>query len=354
MSSSPERVRIALVGFGKLAQQVYTPLLRKRRDVEVVSVVDPLDERRAVARAAFPRAETFASHVEMLARVDCEAVLISTSTGTHATLALEALQKGKHVYLEKPAAANLADAKRLVAARRGSGMVGMMGFNYRFSRAIQSARALLQAGRIGQARMIRSVFSTSIGSPSRWRTSRREGGGVLLDLGSHHVDLFSYLCGAGICEVHAHVTTVRTEDDSAVLQMTMRNGMAAQSYFSLGGVEEDIIEIYGDAGKLTIDRYGLESVRFSAVSHGKARWQRMTSPWQGVLPSARLWRKLRAPWHEPSYGLALTRFVAAVCDPLLRDYPNFEDGLRCQIILDAAERSSCEEKSIECEEVTGE
>ena len=112
MSSLSARLRIALVGFGQLAEQVYTPLLRQWPDLEVVAVVDPLAERREAARLSLPRAEVFASHAEMLGAADCAAVLISTSTGTHAVLAPEALRSCKHIYLDKPSAASLADAGR--------------------------------------------------------------------------------------------------------------------------------------------------------------------------------------------------------------------------------------------------
>ncbi len=351
MSSPPEPLRLALLGFGQLAEQVYTPLLRRQREGEVVAVIDSLGERRTLARSLFPCAEVFASQAEMPARADCAAVLISAATGAHADLAMGALSGGQHVYLEKPAAAHLADARRLVQTWRGAGRVGMMGFNYRFSEAVQAARAQLQAGRIGRPRMMRTVFSAASRSLASWKKSRQEGGGVLLDLGSHHIDLIRYLSATEIQKVDARIRTIHTEDDAAVLQMTLRNGMEAQSYFSRGGVEEDVIEIHGDNGKLTVDRYGLESVQFTPVSHWKARWQRMVTPWQSIAPRPRLWRKLKSPWHEPSYALALNRFFGAVRSPSSGGYPDFEDGLRCQMVMDAAERSSREEKSIACEEI---
>ena len=332
--------RLTLSGFGQLAREVHLPILRRMAGVRLIAIADIQTTRREEAHRLFPEARVYESQEEMLVSSPCDGVIISASPSVHASLARGAIQKSKHVYLEKPAAATLAEAVRLVETWRGSGLVGMMGFNYRFSRAIESMREKMEAGCVGRIQIIRSVFSASARVLPEWKASRNTGGGALLDLGSHHIDLFRYLCGSEIETVQAHVRSGRTEDDSVILQMTMRNGVAIQSFFSLGAVEEDIIEVYGDAGKLTVDRYALEDVQFTPPSFKRGRLLRFANQVASVVPRPGWWKKLRSPWHEPSYEAAFTQFVAAMRGEAVRQYPDFEDGLRCQVVIDAAERSA--------------
>ncbi len=341
---------LALTGFGQLAREVHLPVLRRMPGVRLIAIADIEGTRREEAHRLWPEAKVYGSQEEMLVGSVCDGVVICASPAVHANLALGAIQKGKHVYLEKPVASTLTDAARLVETWRGSGLVGMMGFNYRFSRAIESMRVKLQAGCVGRIQIIRSVFSTRARVLTEWKAARDAGGGALLDLGSHHIDLFRYLCGSEIETVQAHIRSERTEDDSVVLQMTMRNGVVIQSFFSLGAVDEDIIEIYGDSGKLTVDRYGLEDVQFTSPSFKRARLQRFAHQIASVVPRPAWWEKLRSPWHEPSYGAALAQFVAAMRGEAAGEYPDFEDGWRCQIVLDAAERSGYVGQSVSCGE----
>ena len=350
MRQISDPLRLTLTGFGQLAREVHVPILRRMKGVRLIAIADIQATRREEAHRLWPEARVYESQEEMLASSPCDGVIISASPAVHAVLALGAIQKAKHVYLEKPAASTLADAARLVETWRGSGLVGMMGFNYRFSRAIESMRVKLQAGCVGRIRIIRSAFSAPARVLPEWKASRGTGGGALLDLGSHHIDLFRYLCGSEIETVQAHIRSEHTEDDSVVLQMTMRSGIAIQSFFSLGAIEEDIIEVYGDAGKLTVDRHGLEDVQFTSPSFKRARLQRFAHQLARVTPRPGWWKKLRSPWHEPSYEATLTQFVAAMRGQATSQYPDLENGWRCQVVLDAAERSAHAGMPISCGE----
>jgi predicted dehydrogenase len=172
-----------------------------------------------------------------------------------------------------------------------------------------------------------------------WKKSRRTGGGVLLDLAPHHVDLVRYLCGVSIDEVQARIWSRRTEDDCAALQLRLSDGVTVQSFFSLCTVDEDTIEIYGDRGRLTLDRYSLRNVRFTSASHNSGLGQRLRSLVKEPLPCWGWLKKLRSPLHEPSYPAAMARFAARVRGSA-DEYPDVEDGLRCQEVLEAAEESS--------------
>ena len=119
-------IRIALVGFGRLGQEVYAPLLRRTDSIEVTIIADPASHCRSVAQLLFPKSEISGSPEAAVASEKCDAVMIAAPPWAHAELALLALQSGKHVYLEKPMTIASSEAERLADAWRESGLVGMM------------------------------------------------------------------------------------------------------------------------------------------------------------------------------------------------------------------------------------
>ena len=193
-------------------------------------------------------------------------------------------------------------------AWRKSGVVGMIGFNYRFHSLYQEARQLLASARIGYVVAARSIFSVSAHDLPEWKRSRQSGGGVLLELTTHHVDLVRFLFQAEIREVFASVRSVRSEGDCAATQLVLENGAIVQTFCSLSAVEEDRFEIYGDAGKLTIDRHRSFQVEVSGTAQESGFLERVS----GLLRNPHAATKLLHPTAEPSYKAALTHFVAAV------------------------------------------
>ncbi len=347
MAASIIPVRVALTGFGQLAAEVHLPVLRRMAGVELVAIADPETARRALARQLFPRARFYEDQAEMLSQSEFDSVVISAPPQVHQDLALAALAQGKHVYLEKPAAITVAGALNLVEVWRCTDRTGMIGFNYRFNRLIQSAREQIRAGRVGNVRFLRSAFSLSSRAMPVWKKSRRSGGGVLLDLASHHVDLIRHLCGSSIDEVSARIWSQQTEDDCAALRLTLSNNVTVLSFFSLCTVDEDTIEIYGDRGKLTVDRCLSQNVQFTSVAQQAGLGQGLKNLISQFLPNGGFLEKLRSPLHEPSYAAAMARFVARVRGSN-DEYPDFEDGLRCQEALEAAEESSRTGRTVPC------
>jgi predicted dehydrogenase len=303
----------------------------------VTAVADPDLARRSAAAGAAAACET---HRELLARPDVDAVVVSAPTGLHADIAREALGAGKHVYLEKPLAASAADGRAVLAAWRRSGRVGMIGFNYRFNDLYRRAAERVQGGELGELASARTVFSTSPGDLAAWKRARSSGGGVLLDLASHHVDLVRFVFGREVRRVFAAVWSQRSEDDSATLHLELEGGPLVQSFFSLASVEEDRLEVYGSRGKLVADRYA--SLDVEIVPPVRGRGARLAAGARRVTAWRRapyLLRKLRSPLHEPSFGLALTQFVRAVRGEA-PPTPDFDDGYRSLAVVEAAERAA--------------
>ena len=162
----------------------------------------------------------------------------------------------------------------------------------------------------------------------------------MLDLGPHHIDLFRYLFDTEVETTRARIWSERTEEDCATVQMTLADGTDVQSFFSLCATDQDLIKVQGEAGTMVIDRYGSDRIQFESLGKRRSGLRRLAGSVADFLPTPCLWRKLRAPWHEPSYAIALQQFIRAIGREPGVSYPDFDDGWRCQEIIEAAEESS--------------
>ena len=136
------------------------------------------------------------------------------------------------MYLEKPLARDLVEGEEIVAAWRRSGKVGAIGFNFRFHPLVRAARRELERGRIGSPHTARTTFCAAPRSVPAWKTARATGGGALLDLASHHVDLVPDLLGSYVEEVFATIRSSRNEQDTVTLELRLRGGALVQTFVS--------------------------------------------------------------------------------------------------------------------------
>jgi myo-inositol 2-dehydrogenase/D-chiro-inositol 1-dehydrogenase len=331
-------VRIGILGCGSIARSAHLPSLIRTPGVSVVALADHDGANVAAAQAIVRGARVHRDYESVLREPDVDAVIIALPPALHADAAIAALEHGKHVYVEKPLATTSKEAARMVAAARRTTLTAMVGFNYRFHPVVQAARARIVAGALGTPIGVRSVFATAAKPIASWKQRRASGGGVLLDLAVHHIDLAHYLLDSTTTDVWADVRSVRTEHDTASLHLRLTSSATVSSMFSLSAIEEDRIEIYGTAGKVTIDRYG--SLR-AATTGPQARGALGVAVERLVgelahLPAAV--EKRRAPMHDPSFPAAIGAFVRAVRDRSPAS-PSFGDGLRAAAVIEAAESS---------------
>ena len=332
-------LKIGLVGCGQIALSVHINILRSLREVELVALAEADPTRREEASRRAPAAAAFADYQELLEKREVEAVVICLPNALHGKAAITALQRGKHVYLEKPLAISLSEAQSVLAAWRQSRRVGMMGFNYRFNALYQGVRQQIHSGRIGELVGARSVFSASPQTLPAWKRSRQKGGGALVDLASHHVDLVHFLFEQEVREVFAEMRSQLCEDDSAALQMRLSNGLLVQSFFSLSAVDEDRFEIYGQGGKIAVDRYRSLFVEINDSGRISGRLQWLKYALRSMIRSPYLAERILAPRSEPSYRAALVHF-AAVVRGKQPARPDLSDGYRSLAVIEAAKESA--------------
>ncbi len=332
-------LKVGLMGCGQVAQSIHLKILTRLPQVEVIALAEPDPGRREKASSLAPKAIAFDNYQDLLTAPDLDAVVICLPPGLHADAAVAALEKKKHVYLEKPFATNLNEGKRILEAWKKAGIVGMVGFNYRRNKLYQATRECLQSGKLGGLVSARSVFSTPARTLTDWKKARLSGGGVLLDLASHHIDLVRFLFGQEVREIGAATRSHKSEADSAALQMQLESGVLVQSFFSLSAVEENRFEIYGDAGRLSVDMYLSLEVEISESTQKFARLKQIGRAARSLAKSSYILEKLRSPNREPSYQSSLTHFVEASLTGKPAT-PDFWDGYCNQAVLEAAEESA--------------
>lgn len=347
--SGPRRVRVGLIGAGRIATIVHLGTLRRLPGIELVAVAEADPERARRARERAPGTVVVADHVALLERTEAEAVVLALPTHLHAPVAIDALARGVAVYVEKPLAGDLDEGRDLVGAWRASGAVGATGFNFRCHPLHREARARLQAGDIGRPLGMSGVFCAAARELPEWKSRRRTGGGVLLDLASHHIDLARFLLGTEPVEASCRLRSVRAEDDTATLAVRMDDDALVQGFYSSTSAEADRIELHGDEGRLVIDRYGAGVVARSGARRELSVRGRLSAG-IGTLTSTprRLADALRAG-ADPSFAASLTAFADAVREGTVPP-ADLQDGLVALAVVEAAERAAREGGPVTVEE----
>lgn len=334
-----KRIKVGLIGCGWFAQAVHLPILRRLPEVDLIALAEPDPNRRQEASHSIQAAQVYADYRDLLNMRDLDAVIVSVPTSLHAEVAIAAIQKGIHIYLEKPIATSMDEADKVIEAWKQAGVVGMIGFNYRFNALHIEARKQLQAKRLGSLVSVRSVFSTPVRTMPAWKHARSTGGGVLLDLASHHIDLVRFLFQQEVRTVSADIESRRTEHDTATVHLEIGDGLQVRSFFSLCAQDEDRFEICGHSGTLTVDRYRSLDVEIDDAGGTSSRLRRITRRLRSLRNIPYLLKKLQSPWHEPSYREALSRFVSAVRGGEGAS-PDLFDGYRSLQVICAAEESA--------------
>ncbi|WP_283148488.1 Gfo/Idh/MocA family protein [Silvimonas soli] len=191
-----QRLRVGIVGLGIGRKHIQG--WREHPQVDVVAIADPDAARLAAVGDEFAIAGRFATAEEMFATGELDVVSICTPNKFHKALTLAALAAGCHVLCEKPMAMSAAEGREMLAAAERTGKRLMINFSYRFSAQSRALKAQVDAGVFGEFYFGRSVWHRRRGMPGfgGWfGTKALSGGGPLIDLGVHRLDLALWLMG---------------------------------------------------------------------------------------------------------------------------------------------------------------
>jgi scyllo-inositol 2-dehydrogenase (NADP+) len=205
-------LRVAIIGYGLAGRVFHAPLIAATSGLSVASVVTSSPERRAQVARDHPAARTLSSAEALWERDDHELVVIATPNETHLPLATAAIDHVLPVVVDKPLAVTAARAEQLVLHAQRAGVLLTVFQNRRWDSDHLTVRRLLDGGHLGDVLRYESRFERWRPSPKpgSWREtlSPVQGGGLLLDLGSHLVDQALTLFGP-VSEVYAEVDARR-------------------------------------------------------------------------------------------------------------------------------------------------
>lgn len=245
-------LRIGLCGLGHVAQTCHLPAMKLAGNVRVVGFVES-DE--SISKK-YGREYKYFRTLEELFRETLDAVLIATPSDTHAKICVEALGRDVSILVEKPLALNDQDAEMVREALARSSAKLFVGLNFRHARQTLRLKDLLDAGSLGMPIGFRTLFANNVlrrRTVSGYEKDRRRGGGVIFDLAYHHFDLLRYLFGAPLRSVRCSVFSRETQDDNALVELEMANGIRGNCIFSSSSYNDHIIEVFFAQGTARID-----------------------------------------------------------------------------------------------------
>ena len=192
-----DKVRIGIIGCGGIANGKHMPALKKLPQVEMVAFCDIIEEKAIKAAKDFgvPGAKVFTDYKQLLEEKDIDVVHVLTPNKQHSFITVDALEAGKHVMCEKPMAKTAADARAMVEAAKKSGKKLTIGYQHRHKPEARYLKSVIERGDLGDIYYAHAYAIRRRGTPN-WGVFLNEyeqGGGPLIDIGTHSLDLTLYL-----------------------------------------------------------------------------------------------------------------------------------------------------------------
>lgn len=307
---------------------------------------------------------------------EIDVIDIAAPSSIHAAVAIAAAKAGKHVFCEKPLSLDLKDAQEMTEVVKKAGVVNMIGFNYRRVPALAFAKKLIEEGKLGKIMHFRGVYQqdwlTDPDYPIVWRLQKKEAGyGSHGDMGAHVVDMARFLVGdiqevccqqrtfltkrplvaeadGLVAKASSEMGTVDVDDASAFMfcfQGSDAMGYCETTRNGTGHKNQNRIEVSGTKGAIIFDMERMCELSYYCVDDegGGTEGFRTINIGNAHHPYMENW------WpagHNIGYGDTFVNqafdFITAIKNGEFA-HPDFEDGLKCQMVLEAAQRS-CESR----------
>ena len=349
--------RIGIIGFGWIARDVHFPHYQRIADeceITAVCDIDPKAIQNAKEKTGLGDDRMFTDYKALIDSGLCDAVDICTPNYLHCEIAIYALNAGLPVSIEKPVGLCAEQAKEVRALSEQKGLPVFVCFTWRHRPALRYLKDLLAAGEIGELHhvYIKCIKDSGLwpGRRLEWRFQKEKcGTGVLCDLGSHMLDLLNWLgtdvqgltASRGIfvkerqredSDEWAEVTT----DDWANIILDLKNGANAVVTLSrgcatCGGLTE--VEVYGRNGYLKFTEADINNIAVHVV--GKENEQ----------------REIPESYGDPQYMMQCVSFVNLLNGKTDEYTSTIRDGMKSQVILDAAEIAADEQRYVTIKEV---
>ncbi len=265
-------IRIGILCPSNIAYRRFLPALKKHGGFTYVGVacansaewfgghaapeVLAAERKKAESFRELSGGEVFEGYRALLERADVDAVYLPLPPALHYTWAKEALERGKHVFVEKPSTTRAADTQALVDLARARGLALHENYMFIYHRQIGEIRRIIASGELGEVRLIRASFGFPFRGAGDFRYDRAMGGGALLDCGGYPIRLARLLLGDSARLVDGRLTQSPDFGVDLYGSATLRNddGLTAQIAFGMDNAYQCRLEVWGSVGTLTADR----------------------------------------------------------------------------------------------------
>ena len=249
------KLKFALIGTGGIAQ-TYAQAFQQSNCCELIAVAD-INQDSAKAFAEPFNAKHFSNYQTLAEKTELDAVIIATPPKSHPEIAMYFMRKGVNVLCEKPLCLSVAEAKAMIETAETRKVVFTMATKFRYCEDVVKAKAIIASGVLGDIVQFENAFTAKVDMSKRWNSDKEiAGGGVLIDNGTHSVDIIRYFLGAitDVLAVETSGTQNLSVDENVKLLAKTKDGVVASVDLTWGINKElpNFISVYGTNGTLHI------------------------------------------------------------------------------------------------------
>ena len=342
------RLRWGVIGAGGIAERRTIPGMMNANNAELVAVMEINMELAEKCRAKWDCKRAYDKVEDLLADPEVDAVYIASPVWLHAQQAMAAADAGKHILIEKPLAMTSEEGEKVVAYCNEKGVKIAAGLMMRFGAYVQAMKKAIADGKIGKVVSGYSQFTCWYPDmPGAWRQSKKMGGGgAMMDMGVHCIDLMQYVTGSKVKEVAAFQDTLsfnyEVEDSSTVL-LRMENGCqcVVQSNFNIPDeAAKWRLEFFGDQGRLAGENVigQIDGGTLDALFCGEV----------GGYDAQQNTKDIKGEEIEVTFGDAYTREIESFGNSILNNLPlevPAQEAVQVQKVMEAAYKAN-EEKTV--------
>lgn len=335
-------INIGIIGAGRIGKLHAESITYHIKEARVLAAADPkMDEAVSEWAKGLGIEKIYNNYRQILDDSSIQAVLICSSTDTHADIAIEAIKAGKHVFCEKPISQDLAKIHEVMEALKDSKVKFQVGFNRRFDHNFEAVRNAVAEGRVGDVHIVKITSRDPAAPPIEYV---KVSGGMFLDMTIHDFDMVRYLTSSDVVEVYASGTALVNpaikdagDIDTAIITMKLANGALAvidNSRKADYGYDQRA-EVFGSKGQVAVTNDSDSTAVISTAD--------------GVTGEKPLYFFLER--YMASFSKEVSLFVQAVIHDT--DVPvNINDGLQPVLIAKAAKKSLDENRPVKLSEIT--
>jgi myo-inositol 2-dehydrogenase/D-chiro-inositol 1-dehydrogenase len=335
-----KKLKIGVIGTGRIGKVHIATLVQSVPQAEVAAIADINRKSADEAAKSFGISLVSSSHSDIINNPEIEAVIICSSTDTHARYIVEASKAGKHIFCEKPVDLSIEVIKGALDAASKAGVKLMVGFNRRFDPNFLKIKELVATGKIGDPHILKITSRDPAPPPAEYSAVS---GGMFMDMTIHDFDMARYIVGSEVTEVYTNAAVLvdpaigRAGDvDTAIITLTFENGAIGvidNSRKAVYGYDQRA-EIFGSKGMICTDNNYPENHRYYAGD--------------GIHGS------LPLNFFMDRYLESYANEMKIFCDAVINNLPlpvSGDDGLKSVAIAMAAKKSYLEHRPVKISEI---